>query len=137
MRWLAKIVLIMVLFPSPVWPVHRRLSKPHSPQLRVTPLTDKDDIELETTLEELVLDLAGDGLEADIGVRFDLLRRNGGHGCEVGMRERDWGGRRAGGALATGCGVSWRRGQARSRRVLSHEYLAFTTTCEQASSSCF
>jgi hypothetical protein len=45
--------------------------------------TDNHDIELEATLEELVLDLAGNGLEADIALCPDLLCFNGGHNLNV------------------------------------------------------
>lgn len=42
-------------------------------------LTDDDDIKLETTLEELALNLSGDRVEADIGCSSDFFSGWGGH----------------------------------------------------------
>ena len=42
-------------------------------------LTNDDDVELEAALQELVLDLLRDSVEADVGVRADLFS-GGGHG---------------------------------------------------------
>jgi hypothetical protein len=81
----AKMVLISVDFPSPVWPVQvsrnfteerrgdstrQRSSNKHYGMRK---LTDDDDIELEAALEELFLDLTGDGVEADVRRCSDLL----------------------------------------------------------------
>ena len=41
--------------------------------------TNDDDIELETTLQELVLDLLGDGVEPDVGGSTDFFHCSGGH----------------------------------------------------------
>lgn len=69
-------------------PAHRRLhslpldvsSQPPLPMLLTRPkrlqsdaLTDEDDIELETTLQELVLDLLGDRVETDVGLGADFF----------------------------------------------------------------
>ena len=40
--------------------------------------TDNDNVELETALQELVLNLLGDGVETDVGVRANLFS-GGGH----------------------------------------------------------
>lgn len=47
-------------------------------------LTNTDDVELETTLEELALDLAGDAVETNVALGVDGRRRHGRH-----FRERD------------------------------------------------
>lgn len=47
-------------------------------------LTNADDVELETTLEELALDLAGDAVETNVALGVDGRRRHGRH-----FRERD------------------------------------------------
>ena len=56
--------------------------------------TDDDHVELETTLQELVLDLRGDAVETDIAVGEDGLLRSGSHCGSCGPRGRVW--RRAG-----------------------------------------
>ena len=43
--------------------------------------TDNDNVELETALQELVLNLLRDGVETDVGVGTDLIGGDGGH-CE-------------------------------------------------------
>lgn len=47
-------------------------------------LTDADDVELETALQELALDLAGDAVETNVALGVDGRRRHGRH-----FRERD------------------------------------------------
>lgn len=42
-------------------------------------LTDADNVELKTTLEELALDLAGDAVEANVALRVDACSRHGRH----------------------------------------------------------
>ena len=57
--------------------------------------TNDDDVELETALQELVLNLLGDGVETDVGVGTDLFgggrhddsRRNGNRRTEGGVRD--------------------------------------------------
>ena len=49
--------------------------------------TADDDVELETALQELVLNLLRDSVETNIGVGTDLIGGDGGHG------ENDGGGR--------------------------------------------
>lgn len=41
--------------------------------------TNDDDIELKSTLQELVLDLLGDGVETDVGRGADFFNCDGGH----------------------------------------------------------
>lgn len=41
--------------------------------------TDNDDIELETTLQELVFDLLSDGVETNVGRSADFIDCNSGH----------------------------------------------------------
>ena len=43
--------------------------------------TNDDHVELETTLQELVLNLCGDAVETDIGAGANLFGCWGGHGC--------------------------------------------------------
>lgn len=47
-------------------------------------LTNADDVELETTLQQLALDLAGDAVETNVALGVDGRRRHGRH-----FRERD------------------------------------------------
>ncbi len=49
--------------------------------------TNDDDVELETALQELVLNLLRDGVKADVGVGTDLFSGRGGHGEDDGDRE--------------------------------------------------
>lgn len=42
-------------------------------------LTDADDVELEATLQELALDLAGDAVETDMALGVDACSRHGRH----------------------------------------------------------
>ena len=58
--------------------------------------TDDDHVELEATLQELVLDLLGDGVETDVGVGANLFS-GGGH-CDAKGKERrgGWAGRGVG-----------------------------------------
>ena len=49
------------------------------PDVRSGVPTNSNDVELETTLQELVLDLRGDRVETDIGCRANLLDSGGGH----------------------------------------------------------
>ena len=64
--------------------------------------TADDDVELETALQELVLNLLRDGVETDVRVGADLL--SGGHG--VG-RTTGAGAAERGGTRATGRGWRW------------------------------
>jgi hypothetical protein len=48
------------------------------------PRTDDDDIKLETTLQELVLDLLGNRVETDVGLSADFLS----HRCSGTVRVR-------------------------------------------------
>ena len=50
--------------------------------------TNNHDIELETTLEELVLDLAGNRVETNVGRGPNLLNGGGGHGRIVGGKRK-------------------------------------------------
>ena len=45
-------------------------------------LTDADDVELEPTLHEFLLDLAGDAVEANIALGVDRLLVEGGRHCK-------------------------------------------------------
>lgn len=47
-------------------------------------LTDADNVELKTTLQELALDLAGDAVETNVALRVDACSRHGRH-----FRRRD------------------------------------------------
>ena len=78
MRWEAKRELINVDFPSPVWPVANTVSilKRTLRSLH----TNTDDIELETTLQQLLLDLLGDTVETNMAPRenrISLVHRHG------------------------------------------------------------
>lgn len=42
-------------------------------------LTNADDVELETTLQELALDLGGDAVETDMALGVDGVGRNSSH----------------------------------------------------------
>ena len=44
-------------------------------------LTNADDVELETTLQELALNLRGDAVETDMALGEDAARGHGGHLC--------------------------------------------------------
>jgi hypothetical protein len=63
-------VLIRVDLPRPVWPVTK--SVPMQSYLNKE-LTDADHIELEATLQELSLNLAGDAIETDMGLGHNWL----------------------------------------------------------------
>lgn len=85
MRCEAKMVLIRVDLPSPVWPVVRRETRQLRSRAggggggrrsRAALLTDTDDIELESTLEELALDLGRDAIETDVALG---VNRGSGH----------------------------------------------------------
>ena len=75
-------VLIIVDLPSPVWPderVHLRVSHVcQNAKENANTRTDDDHVELETTLQELVLNLLRDGVETDVGVGANLFS-GGGH----------------------------------------------------------
>ena len=109
MRCDAKIVLMSVDLPKPVWPENRNplasvtfayitvhplnaTPNPSPPRKKASTrqnaskcteegLTNDDDVELEAALEQLVLNLLSDRVEADIRVRTYLLNFNGSH-CE-------------------------------------------------------
>lgn len=86
-------VLIRVDFPKPVWPVnHSANGAGYKPRHFVVSgryyrndntktRTNDDHVELETTLQELVFNLLGDGVETDVGVGTNLFS-GGGHDCE-------------------------------------------------------
>lgn len=65
-------VLMSVDFPRPVWPVHAVSSNSSRVEL-VMQLTNADDVELESPLDALLLNLLGDAVESDIAVRKDGL----------------------------------------------------------------
>ena len=77
-------VLIIVDLPSPVWPderVHLRVSHAcQNAKENANTRTDDDHVELETTLQELVLNLRGDAVETDIRRRANLFGGGRGHG---------------------------------------------------------
>jgi hypothetical protein len=89
----AKMVLISVDFPRPVWPIiptNIPISIFPSPFVKQTRThTDDDDIELETALEELVLNLAGNAVKTDIGVRANLFSSGHCKGYENERRKVD------------------------------------------------
>ena len=85
-------VLISVDFPSPVWPVlpnknlYASFTKFHGgaeerfnasavikQHYKIRKLTNDDDVKLEAALEELFLDLTGDGVKANVRRCSDLL----------------------------------------------------------------
>jgi hypothetical protein len=53
------------------------LSKQQSLSQKPRTLTSNDDIELETTLQELVLNLLGDRVETDVGLSTDFFSHFG------------------------------------------------------------
>jgi hypothetical protein len=75
----AKMVLMSVDFPRPVWPAIE-VSRGGARVLPVK-LTNANDIELEAPLNGLLLDLLGDAVESDIAVREDGLGLVGGSHC--------------------------------------------------------
>ena len=71
-------------FPKPVWPVRSQYSAPilwSYVETATETRTDGDHVELEATLQELVLNLGGDAVETDIGAGANLFGCWGGHGC--------------------------------------------------------
>jgi hypothetical protein len=84
MRCDANMVFTIVDLPSPVWPARRQ---PRARRCSRHGRTDDHDVELEAALQELVLDLARDRLEADVALRADLLDF-GGHGGQGVCRVR-------------------------------------------------
>lgn len=90
-RWDAKIVLIRVDFPRPVWPTRESISLRLSSARRYCPThTDTHDIELEATLQQLALDLRGNAVKTDMamGENSGLLSRScGGSGGHYGRRD--------------------------------------------------
>jgi hypothetical protein len=59
-------VLIKVDFPRPVCPVVVHVSNDGRIQWVVSELTNADDIELKATLQQLLFNLGGDAVEADV-----------------------------------------------------------------------
>jgi hypothetical protein len=49
-------------------------------------LSNNHDVELKASLEQLMLNLAGDGVETDVGRRPDFLNCGGGHGLSQRVR---------------------------------------------------
>ena len=84
----AKMVLMSVDFPSPVCPM-RSIEQRHSfTMIKLRRRTDADDIELESSLQELPLDLRRDAVETHVATREDGLRRSlrcggSGHGLMI------------------------------------------------------
>lgn len=81
-------VLIKVDLPSPVWPVRSsRLANVCRDAVQGDPrggrsvckLTNADDVELETTLQELALDLRRDAVETNVALGVDGAGGHGGH----------------------------------------------------------
>lgn len=64
-------VLIKVDLPRPVCPAHRKLV--YIRDLGGVCRTNTDDVELETSLEELLLDLLGDAVETNMASREDSV----------------------------------------------------------------
>lgn len=62
----AKIVLISVDLPSPVWPIVSTAIA-----VRCFPRTDTNDVELESAPQQLALDLRCDAVEANMRIRHD------------------------------------------------------------------
>ena len=52
--------------------------------------TADDDVELETALQELVLNLLRDGVETDIRCRTDFLNVCGSHNCRKNKKKSVW-----------------------------------------------
>ena len=74
-------VLMSVDLPNPVCPKVQRYKrvlfvKKFKEKIK---LTNNDDVELETTLEQLVLNLLRDRVETDIGCCTNFLSDYGGH----------------------------------------------------------
>ena len=65
-RWDAKMVLIRVDFPRPVWPTLGVSLRSQSRFLEQ--LTNADDVELKAALEELALNLGSDAVETDMAL---------------------------------------------------------------------
>ena len=92
-RWDAKMVLTRVDLPRPVCPIRKEEKERSIRGLTVVNEgihTNTHDIELETTLQQLPLDLRGDAVETDMAVGEDggLLTRSstgsGGHDGKLG-----------------------------------------------------
>lgn len=94
-RWEAKMVLIRVDFPRPVWPIYRFSIKHIWPDGRE--LTNTHNIELEATFQQLPFNLRSNAIETDMAPGEDR-RRGGacsGHGGGVrGIRRQGFSGRR-------------------------------------------
>jgi hypothetical protein len=80
-KWEAKRVFIKVDFPRPVWPVRGEIEKRVFFWIGAEKgrHTHEDDVELETSLQELMLDLMSDRVETDIGRRLDFVAGRSGH----------------------------------------------------------
>lgn len=81
----AKMVLISVDFPRPVWPAP---NGQHSPHGGIYSPTNTDDIELKASLQQFLLDLLGNAVETNVASweHSVPLRHRHGHGCDS---ERD------------------------------------------------
>ena len=78
-KWDAKMVLMRVDLPSPVWPVICQYGD-RSHLAAELQLTNADDVELETALQQLSLNLRCDAVETNVASREDgvgLLRHTG------------------------------------------------------------
>jgi hypothetical protein len=82
-------VLIIVLFPRPVWPAKQTQHRVSMYNHRRQP-TNEDDIKLEAALEELVLDLASDSVETDIRRCANFLGLRSGRCAGHSRRRRGW-----------------------------------------------
>ncbi len=71
-------VLMRVDFPRPVWPIEPGQSSPVHPGH--AELTDADDIELESSLQQLLLDLLRDAIKTNMASREDSIPLRHGHG---------------------------------------------------------
>ena len=63
-------VLMSVDFPSPVWPALHQYEWRQQLEAR---LTNADDVELETALQQLALNLRGDAVEPDVASGEDSI----------------------------------------------------------------
>ena len=66
MRWDAKMVLIKVDFPKPVWPVRMSTRNAIQTALHSTVRTNTDYVKLEAPFQKLALDLVCDAVKADV-----------------------------------------------------------------------
>ena len=72
-------VLMRVDFPRPVWPIERVEQMLTGGGTLQQTHTNDDHVELEATLQELVLNLRGDAVETNVRRRANLFRGGRGH----------------------------------------------------------